>query len=208
MSNIHEKLNTIQTTLVAKKGQYNSFSKFNYRSVEDILESVKPFLKESKLTLNITDDIKLVGDRFYIIATVTLTDGKDSISTTGLAREPQVQKGMNESQITGSASSYARKYALNGLFAIDDVKDMDTIEERTVETKKLEGKIISDEQRTLIANLVQDTNTDLVKFNQTFMIKNLAELPQREFNKAVALLKSKQNKQKKEKQDENSSKDN
>lgn len=126
---IYEKLCSIQTEMKAPKGQYNSFSKFNFRSAEDILEAVKPYLEKYGLALTIRDEIKLIGDRFYIMATAKLSDflGKD-IEVTGWAREALARKGMEESQITGSTSSYARKYALNGLFAIDDTKDADTNE--------------------------------------------------------------------------------
>ena len=124
-----ELLNKIQQELKAPKGQFNAFGKFNYRSCEDILEAVKPMLGEH--TLTITDDMVQIGERYYVKATVTLTEKIGSqgsshpVSVSAFAREPEVQKGMNESMITGSASSYARKYALNGLFCIDDAKDAD-----------------------------------------------------------------------------------
>ena len=116
-------LNKIQKELKAPKGQRNSFGNYNYRNAEDILEAVKPLLGEATLTL--TDDVWMVGTRYYIKATATITLEKESVSVTAFAREADVQKGMNDSQITGSASSYARKYALNGLFCIDDTKDAD-----------------------------------------------------------------------------------
>lgn len=127
---IIEKLNRIQTTLIAKKGQFNSFGKYAYRSCEDILESIKPHLQKEGLILTLQDDIVLIGDRFYVKATATLTDGKETVTTTAFAREELEKKGMDGSQVTGAASSYARKYALNGLFAIDDCKDADTNEQR------------------------------------------------------------------------------
>jgi len=113
----------IQSSLKAPKGQRNNFGKYNYRSCEDILEAVKPLLKNAFLTLS--DDVVQVGDRIYVKATATLRVGEDTISVTAMAREAMAQKGMSDPQITGSASSYARKYALNGLFAIDDTKDDD-----------------------------------------------------------------------------------
>ena len=123
---IYEKLTKIQTELKAPKGQYNSFGKYSYRSAEDILEGVKPLLLANGLTQLITDDIQIVGDRYYIKATVTLYDNEgQSISVSAFAREELTKKGMDASQITGSASSYARKYALNGMYAIDDTKDAD-----------------------------------------------------------------------------------
>ena len=129
MMSIYEKLTQLQNELKAPKGQRNSFGNYNYRSAEDILEAVKPLLGKYNLTQIISDDIELIGDRYYIKATVTLVNNENAeekISVTALARESQVKKGMDESQITGTASSYARKYALNGLYAIDDTKDSDT----------------------------------------------------------------------------------
>lgn len=126
------KLLRIQSKLIAPKGQYNSFGGYNYRSCEDILEALKPLLEEVKATIIIKDEIELIGTRFYVKATATLYDAesKESISSTAYAREEETKKGMDGSQVTGAASSYARKYALNGLFAIDDVKDSDTDHDR------------------------------------------------------------------------------
>lgn len=121
-----KELRSIQTELNAPKNQYNAFGKYSYRSCEDILAAVKPLLAEYHCTLTLTDGIELIGDRFYVRATATLTnDTGDTASTTAYAREDEVKKGMDGAQITGAASSYARKYALNGLFCIDDVKDPD-----------------------------------------------------------------------------------
>lgn len=119
----------IQSELKAPKGQYNKFGGFKYRSCEDILEAVKPLLKERGLVLLITDDIVQIGERYYVRATATIYDSEGSyISNSALAREDANKGKMDGSQMTGSASSYARKYALNGLFAIDDTKDADTDE--------------------------------------------------------------------------------
>jgi hypothetical protein len=118
-----EKLNEIQQKLNAPKSRKNTFGNYNYRSCEDILEAVKPLLGKAVLTLS--DDIVSEGGRVYVRATVTLREGTESVTVTAFAREPETKKGMDESQITGAASSYARKYALNGLFAIDDTKDAD-----------------------------------------------------------------------------------
>lgn len=126
MSNINNKLIEIQSELKAPKGQYNAFGKYNYRNCEDILEAVKPLLKQHGLTIVIGDEIVNIGNRFYVKATVTISDGESSISTSAFAREEESKKGMDGSQVTGASSSYARKYALNGLFAIDDTKDSDT----------------------------------------------------------------------------------
>lgn len=128
MSNLIEKLASIQLNLNAPKNQYNNFGKYSYRSCEDILTAVKPLL--SGLILTVTDEIIMFGDRFYIKATANISDGKQNIDACGWAREALTKKGMDDSQLTGTASSYARKYALNGLFCIDDSKDADTNESR------------------------------------------------------------------------------
>ena len=127
MSELHikEKLIKIQSELKAPKGQFNKFGNYNYRNCEDILEALKPILKNVQAVITITDELVNIGDRYYIKSTVTLSDLEGEISTTSYAREEETKKGMDASQITGSASSYARKYALNGLFAIDDTKDAD-----------------------------------------------------------------------------------
>ena len=128
MTTIHEKLSQIQSKLNAPKGQYNSFGKYNYRNCEDILQALKPILAEHKCHVSLSDEVVIVGNRFYVKATATITDSENnSFSTTAFAREAESKKGMDESQVTGSTSSYARKYALNGLFAIDDNKDADTL---------------------------------------------------------------------------------
>lgn len=126
MSNLLEKLIEVQSELKAPKGQFNSFSNFNYRSAEDILEAVKPLNVSRGLLLTLTDEPVLIGDWHYIKATATITDGTDSHVINAYARESENKKGMDHSQITGAASSYARKYALNGLYLIDDTKDADT----------------------------------------------------------------------------------
>lgn len=134
---IYAALQAVQRDLKAPKAQNNSFGKYKYRSAEDILEAVKPLLNDNGLILTLDDDVVVVGDRFYIKVTATVIDSVtgDSIITHALAREPLVKKGMDDSQITGTASSYARKYALNGLFAIDDTKDADT-DEYTAQTSQ------------------------------------------------------------------------
>ena len=121
---LHKKLWTIQQTLNAPKSQRNNFGGYNYRSAEDILEAAKPLLQN--ITLTVSDEIVLIGERYYVKATATLSDGEDAIAVTAYAREEENKKGMDASQLTGATSSYARKYALNGLFCIDDAKDADT----------------------------------------------------------------------------------
>ena len=125
MKNLIEKLKTIQYELNAPKDAWNAFAKYSYRSAESILQALKPHLEASGLVLTISDEVTAVSDRIYVKATARLTDGTDSIETSAYAREPESKKGADESQITGAASSYARKYALCGLFAIDDNKDAD-----------------------------------------------------------------------------------
>lgn len=120
-----KRLVAVQAALKAPKGQFNKFGGYKYRSCEDILEAVKPLLLEQGLQLTITDEPVEVGGRIYIKATATVTDGSETATVSGYAREAETKKGMDESQITGTASSYARKYALNGLFLIDDTKDAD-----------------------------------------------------------------------------------
>ncbi len=120
-----KELIAIQSELKAPKNQYNTFGKYKYRSAEDILEAVKPLLKKYECHLTISDEMVVLGDRYYVKATATLAKEGESISTTAYAREEENKKGMDSSQLTGSTSSYARKYALNGLFCIDDTKDAD-----------------------------------------------------------------------------------
>ncbi|SEN95428.1 ERF superfamily protein [Peptostreptococcus russellii] len=124
---IYEKLIKVQTLLKAPKSQYNNFGKYNYRSCEDILEAVKPILEEVGLTLLITDTIEIIANRYYVKAECTVIDIEDgsNLKTTAYAREAEEKKGMDVAQVTGATSTYARKYALNGLFLIDDTKDDD-----------------------------------------------------------------------------------
>ena len=127
MANVYEKLMNIQAELKAPKNQYNEFGKYYYRSCEDILEALKPILAKHQAAVTISDEIVLIGDRYYIKATAALIDVEngDKVEVSAYAREDEQKKGMDASQLTGSTSSYARKYALNGLFAIDDTKDSD-----------------------------------------------------------------------------------
>lgn len=127
---------SIQSELKAPKGQFNSFGRYKYRSCEDILEAVKPLLHKYSCSLNISDEVVMVGDRFYVKSTATLRKDTGEVisSSVAFAREDESKKGMDGAQVTGAASSYARKYALNGLFCIDDTKDADT-DEYTKNTK-------------------------------------------------------------------------
>jgi hypothetical protein len=137
MSEIYKKLSSIQEELKAPKDQFNSFGKYNYRSCEDIVEASKPVCKKHGTVLLVSDMVKEVGGRVYVQALATLTCIEDNsmVSVTGWAREAETRKGMDDSQITGATSSYARKYALNGLFAIDDTKDADTMKPQATDEK-------------------------------------------------------------------------
>ena len=127
---INEKLMRIQTQIKAPKNLYNSFGKYNYRNAESICEAAKPFLEKENVSLILVDDMVAIGNRYYLKTTARLLDNEsnENIEVSAFAREPETYKGMSESQITGTASSYARKYALNGLFLLDDTKDADTDE--------------------------------------------------------------------------------
>ena len=165
---ITEKLAKVQHDLNAPKGQFNKFGGYSYRSCEDILQAVKPLLNGAVIT--VSDEIKVLGDRVYVQATATFSDGEHSVSTTAFAREALTKKGMDESQITGSASSYARKYALNGLLLIDDNKDADTrdntkAEDERVETgrESLEGCETMDQLKRVWASLGANEKKALAK---------------------------------------------
>jgi hypothetical protein len=138
------KLLQIQSELKAPKNQFNKFGNYSYRSCEDILEALKPLLAKHECTLIIYDEIIEVGGRVYVKATAELTDSDNTISASAYARESENKKGMDDAQITGSASSYARKYALNGLFLIDDTKDPDSTNKHDKEEKEPEKPILKE----------------------------------------------------------------
>ena len=161
--NIHEKLMSIQSKLKAPKNQFNSFGKYKYRSLEDISEAVKPLLAEVKATLTVSDEPVMVGDRVYIKATATITDAEDPTQTiinTAYAREAAEKKGMDSSQVTGSTSSYSRKYCLNGLFCIDDNKDADSMKPPTDNTKPENKNTASKTQTTSFQNSMKQYATN------------------------------------------------
>jgi hypothetical protein len=160
---IREKLTKIQTELKAPKSQYNNFGKYKYRSLEDIMEALKPLLKEVRACLVVEDDVKMVGDRVYIVAKATLldSDSDDSISAQAMARESLQKKGMDESQITGTASSYARKYCLNGLFAIDDTKDADSMD-NSQDNRPTASKATDDDKKRIWNEFVSHCRTQEV----------------------------------------------
>lgn len=137
---IYEKLLAVQGSLKAPKGQRNTFGNYNYRSCEDILEAVKPHLQKNKATIVLTDEVVLIGERYYVKVTARFIDTEtgEEITNTAYAREEEVKKGMDGSQITGASSSYARKYALNGLLDIDDNKDSDTTNTEPITKEQIE----------------------------------------------------------------------
>ena len=169
--NIYEKLSAIQQELIAPKNQFNKFGNYSYRSCEDILEGLKPCLKKVNAAVKISDEIIQIGDRYYIKATANLIDCEsgESISNTALAREEDSKKGMDSSQLTGSTSSYARKYALNGLFCIDDVKDADSRDNSARDTKQNKDIETSEADRIAKVNEVmsalkeKDIDVEIVK---------------------------------------------
>lgn len=151
---VYEKLMKVQAELKAPKGQYNSFGKYKYRSCEDILEAVKPLNAKHGVVLTVGDEIVEIANRFYVKATATLVDieSGEKIINTALAREDDSKKGMDGSQITGTASSYARKYCLNGLYCIDDTKDADTDEYRAQQERKPQENKPQERQYVKVVN--------------------------------------------------------
>lgn len=180
-----QKVGDIQHKLKAPKGQYNSFGKYNYRSCEDILEGVKPLLKEHNLALLIDDEIVQIGERYYVKATAKITDGREIVSATAYAREPDTKKGMDESQITGATSSYARKYALNALLCIDDTKDADTMDNSKKPVQQTQETVYN--WQTLKARATQGgiSEEDLVHYvTETLKVKKPSELTQEHYQQA------------------------
>jgi hypothetical protein len=159
------KLNLIQSELKAPKNQYNSFGNYKYRSAEDILEAVKPLLKKHDCSMTISDTIVEVGGRVYVKATATFLDGDNTTEVCAFAREEETKKGMDAAQITGSASSYARKYALNGLFLIDDTKDPDATNDHGNPRGEKKAKKVDIDTIVLAVNMAK-TKDELVKIWQ------------------------------------------
>ena len=180
-----QRVGDIQHKLKAPKGQYNSFGKYNYRSCEDILEGVKPLLKEHNLALLIDDEIVQIGERYYVKATAKITDGREFVSATAYAREPDTKKGMDESQITGATSSYARKYALNALLCIDDTKDADTMDNSKKPVQQTQETVYN--WQTLKVRAAQGgiSEDDLVHYvTETLKVKKPSELTQEHYQQA------------------------
>ena len=194
--NLTQKLLNVQRDLKAPKGQYNKFGKFNYRSAEDILEAVKPLNAREEILLTISDEPIFIGDWHYIKATASITDGKDTHVVTAYAREALSKKGMDESQVTGTASSYARKYALNGMYLIDDTKDADTDEYRNQGNKapKLASQAeIGNLKKEIIAfsDLMKKQGKDVTpaQVNATLGITDFTKLNSEDVKEAVNKLK-------------------
>lgn len=190
---LNEKLMTIQSKLVAPKNQFNKFGNYKYRSCEDILEALKPLLSETKTSLTISDDIILVGERIYVKAIATLRDCESDaiIENSAFARESEDKKGMDLSQVTGATSSYARKYALNGLFCIDDTKDADATnthgKEATIETDTSSDKKATPKQIEILLGVYKDDNlTKLLKANN---IEKIQDLPMTKASELISKLK-------------------
>lgn len=193
--NIYEKLLNIQLELKAPKSQYNGFGKYSYRSCEDILEALKPCLKQFNLTVILTDNLVEVNGRNYVQATVTLIDiddPKQQIVNTAFAREEETKKGMDGSQITGASSSYARKYALNGLFAIDDNKDSDSTNkgEEKKTKDKVEAKPVSKKQLAINCILKLDKFVELDNIMATLQKTKLEDCTEEELTTIYNKLKT------------------
>jgi len=178
---VHVKLMQVQSKLKAPKGQTNSFGNYKYRSCEDILEAVKPLLAEVKAVLTLSDEVVEIGGRYYIKATATFTDAEtdnSSISNTAFAREAEDKKGMDVSQVSGTASSYARKYCLNGLFCIDDTKDADTDEYgKQTTVKKGAGRPVETSSAPKMSNVSSKGNSEPYTKNEggSLMVKSLKD---------------------------------
>lgn len=186
-----ESLKKIQAELKAPKNQFNKFGNYAYRSAEDILEAVKPLLAKYNSMLTISDEIVEAGGRIYVKAQCTFMDDKgSSIITAAYAREPESKKGMDESQITGAASSYARKYALNGMFLIDDTKDADTNAYQSVNNPPppKQPKMITNEQGCQIEDLVFKTKADKAKMLEYYKVKRLQDMTFETANKCIDML--------------------
>ena len=207
---IREKLLVVQTELNAPKNRMNKFGGYSYRSCEDILEALKPILKKVKAVIKLTDNIIMIGDRIYVNATAWFvdTESDETISADAFAREPAEKKGMDAAQVTGTASSYARKYALNGLLAIDDAKDPDTDEykveqdakaekaAKTVAIKKKREEVDSTDLDAMISNeelktlemLIERAGVTPEKFCKIYNLTVMSELPAGEYKNAVSKL--------------------
>ena len=201
---LKEKLSAIQNELKAPKGQYNNFGKYNYRSAEDILEAVKPICKKHKTVLVLSDEIQHIGERYYVTAWARLYDlEQDDVEITvfASAREEETKKGMDASQVTGATSSYARKYALNGLFNIDDTKDADTDEyaiqvaeggkretKAKAEKAQADDPIISSDKVEIAVATIRNKQTTLANVLKAYGVEKLADLRESQYQNLMKRL--------------------
>jgi len=181
-------LSKIQTKLIAPKNQRNNFGNYSYRSCEDILEALKPLLNEYQASIVFNDTPVIIGDRYYIESTATLIDsaGKQ-IQAKAFAREPDIKKGMDVAQVTGSSSSYARKYALNGLFAIDDTKDPDTTNRHQKDQKNTETKTITPNQLKKVFAVLGETKSSETEVKKFFSLESMKDMTQTQFNEFLQI---------------------
>ena len=189
---VYSKLVEVQNKLKVPKSQFNSFGKYNYRNAEDILEAVKPILKEVGAVVVLKDEIVLIGDRYYLKTKAQFIDAEngEAIEVEAMAREAEEKKGMDSAQVTGATSSYARKYALNGLFLIDDTKDNDHDTLHKTDLKQEELKI-SQIQIDSIVQLITETKSDLKGFLQFFKIKEIPEMTAKQASEGIKMLEKK-----------------
>ena len=187
-----KKIIEVQNKLKAPKSQFNSFGKYNYRNAEDILEAVKPILKEIGATTFLKDEVALIGDRYYLKTTAIFVDIEtgEKVEVEAMAREAEEKKGMDSAQVTGATSSYARKYALNGLFLIDDTKDNDHDTLHKTDIKKEELKI-SQIQIDSIVDLIEKTKSDLKRILQHFEIEEIPEMTAKQAVEGIKMLENK-----------------
>lgn len=203
--NIYEKLLNIQNELKAPKNQHNNFGNYDYRNCEDILEAIKPLCKEQRVVLNVSDEIVLIGNRYYVRATVTLIDLEaegGTIENVAYAREEEQKKGMDASQVTGATSSYARKYALNGLFCIDDTKDADTDAYKKQQNKGMtkpqmnsnttntSSKLISEAQRKRLFALSKGNNEIVKSVLQRYKYEKTEQIKVLDYEKICTEIQS------------------
>lgn len=190
---IYKKLSEIQAEIQVPKTHYNKFGDYNYRNCEDILDAAKPLLKKHGCTLVLQDDVSAAGNRYYVKATAILTEieTSETIVTWASAREDETKAKFDGSQLTGSASSYARKYALNGLFNLDDVKDSDTTNTGNndkPEGKKHDVKKISETQAKELEKIAKDKGTDTSKMFAYYKVKDFTEMTEIQYKQAKTYL--------------------
>jgi hypothetical protein len=184
----------IQKELKAPKSQTNAFGKYKYRSLEDVLEALKPIMNSNKCFLIINDEIVLIGERYYVKATATLhNDEGQSISCSALAREDNDKKGMDLSQLTGATSSYARKYALNGLFAIDDTKDADATNDHS--SQSVAPRKINQVEGENLSEMIDKKGSDLEKFCGAYHVRTIGELNITQYQDGMKKLQAKKDKE-------------